>query len=59
MDEFKKQVAQEMGGDWTSGYVDGHMIKHRASERTKLFARKSRISTGYSTEIRYIFKLVH
>ena len=70
MDKFKMQAAQEMGVNLTNGYnghltsreagsVGGQMVKHRSPERTKLFARKSRISTGYSTEIRYIFKLVH
>ena len=70
MDKFKMQAANEVGVDLKQGYnghltsreagsVGGQMVKHRSPERTKLFARKSRISTGYSTEIRYIFKLVH
>ena len=65
-----KETPREMGVNLTNGYnghltsreagsVGGQMVKHRSPERTKLFARKSRISTGYSTEIRYIFKLVH
>ena len=65
-----KETPREVGVNLTNGYnghltsreagsVGGQMVKHRSPERTKLFARKSRISTGYSTEIRYIFKLVH
>ena len=65
-----KETPREVGVDLKQGYnghltsreagsVGGQMVKHRSPERTKLFARKSRISTGYSTEIRYIFKLVH
>ena len=68
MDKFKMQAAQEVGVNLQSGYnghltsreagsVGGQMVKNGTPERTKFFARQSRIKEGYCEKIRYIFRL--
>ena len=68
MDRFKMQAAQEVGVNLTNGYnghltsreagsVGGQMVKNRIPERSKIFVRESRVTTGYCTQIRYIFQL--
>ena len=69
MDRFKMQAAQEVGVNLQNGYnghltsreassVGGQMVKNGTPERTKFFVRKSRINTGFTDRIRYIFRLV-
>ena len=69
MEQFKMQAAQEVGVNLTNGYnghltsreagsVGGQMVKNGTPERTKFFVRKSRINTGFTERIRYIFRLV-
>ena len=69
MDRFKMQAAQEVGVNLQQGYnghltsreagsVGGQMVKNETPERTKFFVRKSRINTGFTERIRYIFRLV-
>ena len=69
MEQFKMQAAQEVGVNLQNGYnghltsreagsVGGQMVKNGTPERTKFFVRKSRINTGFTDRIRYIFRLV-
>ena len=69
MDKFKMQAASEVGvnlkngynGDLTSreaGSVGGQMVKNVCPGRTKKFERVSRISTGYTVHVQYIFRVV-
>ena len=69
MEQFKMQAAQEVGVNLTNGYnghltsreagsVGGQMVKNGTPERTKFFARQSRIKEGCCDKIRYIFRLV-
>ena len=69
MDKFKMEAAAEVGVNLKEGYnghltsreagsVGGQMVKNGTPERTKFFVRKSRINTGFTERIRYIFRLV-
>ena len=69
MEQFKMQAAQEVGVNLQNGYnghltsreagsVGGQMVKNGTPERTKFFVRKSRINTGFTERIWYIFRLV-
>ena len=69
MEQFKMQAANEVGvnlkngynGDLTSreaGSVGGQMVKNVCPGRTKKFERVSRISTGYTVHVQYIFRVV-
>ena len=69
MDKFKLQAASEVGVNLTYGYnghltsreagsVGGQMVKNVCPGRTKKFERVSRISTGYTVHVQYIFRVV-
>ena len=69
MDRFKMQAAQEVGVNLQSGYnghltsreagsVGGQMVKNVCPGRTQKFERISRISTGYTVHVQYIFRVV-
>ena len=64
-----QQAASEVGVNLTNGYnghltsreagsVGGQIVKNGTPERTKFFARQSRIKEGYCDNIRYIFRFV-
>ena len=69
MDKFKMQAASEVGVNLQSG-CNASLISREASdlgcqtvkngtpERTKFFARQSRIKEGYCDNIRYIVQLI-
>ena len=69
MDKFKMQAASEVGVNLTNGYnghltsreagsVGGQMVKKMCPGRTQKFERISRISTGYTVHVQYIFRVV-
>ena len=69
MDRFKMQAAQEVGVNLTNGYnghltsreagsVGGQMVKNVYPGRIAKFDRISRISTGYTVHVQYIFRVV-
>ena len=68
MDRFKRQAASDGGVTLTNGYnghltsreagsVGGQMVKNMCPGRTKKFERVSRISTGYTVHVQYIFRV--
>ena len=69
MNKFKMQAASEVGVNLTNGYnghltsreagsVGGQMVKNMCPRRTQTFERISRISTGYTVHVQYIFRVV-
>ena len=69
LEQFKMEAASEVGvnlnqgynGDLTSrqaGSIGGQMVKNVCPGRTKKFERVSRISTGYTVHVQYIFRVV-
>ena len=69
MDRFKMEAASQVGVTLNNGYngeltskqagsIGGQMVKNVCPGRTKKFERVSRISTGYTVHVQYIFHVV-